>query len=140
MKRYIVFAVFVFILAGCGSPRFEIGDNVSSQETFSIAYFFPATENAKNMKVEIPVVMVFTENIDVDSALKGLVIEKTGPGQKQNVKPRCTYIETEMMLQCLPESLRWELKSSYSVKIKDVKSKDGKKTLDKEYSFAFTTI
>ncbi len=140
MKRYLIFSVLAFILAGCGSPSFNIDNSSVSQDTFFISYFFPTTENSKNMKVEIPIVIVFSEQIDPDSGVKGLSIEKTGPGQKQSVKPKCTYNENEMMLQCLPESGRWELKSNYSVKIRDVKSKDGKKTLDKEYSFTFSTI
>ena len=140
MKRFIFLLIIVYIFATCGSPHFEIDNNANSEETFSISYFYPTTENSKSMKIDMPIIFVFSENIDVDSALKGLVVEKTGPGQRQSVKPKCTYNENEMMLQCLPESGKWELKSNYSVKIKEVKSKDGNKSLDKEYSFVFSTI
>ncbi|MCX7945015.1 MAG: Ig-like domain-containing protein [Deltaproteobacteria bacterium] len=136
---YILLTVFA-VLAGCGSPMFEIEDGNKTSDTFVILYFFPSTDNAKNMKIDVPIIFIFSESIDISSALKGLNIERTGPGQRQNVKPKCVYSESEMMLQCLPESGKWEFKSNYSVKIKDVKSKDGKKNLDKEYNFIFSTI
>lgn len=140
MKKIFIFFIFCLFIIGCGEPRFEINEEESKGETFTITYFFPTTEYAKNMKAEMPIIIIFSENIEVDSAMKGLSIEKTGPGQKQNIKPKCDYNESERMLQCLPESGRWEFKSNYSIKIKDVKSRDGKKSLDKEYTFVFSTI
>lgn len=140
MNRCLFFAyIFVFVFA-CGSPDFVIENSNSESQTFTISYFYPTTENSKNMKADMPIVFIFSENIDSDSALKGLSIERTGPGQRQSVKPKCTYNENEFLLQCLPDNGKWELKSNYSVKIKDVKSKDGTKTLDKEYSYIFSTI
>jgi len=140
MKKILIISVIFSFLVSCGSPRFEIQESENTGGTFYISYFFPTTADSKNMKADIPIIFIFSENIDLNSALKGLTIEKTGPGQKQSVKAACTYNESEFMLQCLPESKRWELKSNYSIKIKDVKSKDGTKSLDKEYSYSFSTI
>ncbi|MGC8927423.1 MAG: Ig-like domain-containing protein [Myxococcota bacterium] len=135
-----IISLLLFFLFHCGSPDFIIDNSRTEESTLSIIYFFPTTDYSKGIKADMPIVFIFSENIDVDSALKGLSIEKTGPGQRQNVKPRCNYNETEYMLQCLPESGRWDLKSNYSIKIKDVKSRDGTKVLDKEYSYTFSTI
>ncbi len=140
MKKVLIFIFISVFLISCGSPKFDISENKTSDGTISIVYFSPAIENAKNTKADMPIVIIFSEDIDVDSAQKGLNVEKTGPGQKQNVKVKCTYNASEFLLQCLPETGRWDLKSDYSVKIKDVKSKDGQKVLDKEYSFTFSTI
>jgi hypothetical protein len=140
MKKILIILSVLSFLLSCGSPRFEIQESENTGSTFYISYFFPTSADAKNMKMDIPIIFVFSENIDSDSAIRGLTIEKTGPSQRQSVKPVCTYNESEFMLQCLPESKRWEVKSNYSVKIKDVKSKDGTKSLDKEYTFTFSTI
>lgn len=140
MKRYTYLIILVFVFLSCGSPRFEIDNSNEVERTFTLSYFYPTTEYSQSMKVDMPIIFIFSENIDVDSAIRGLSIEKTGPDQKENVKPKCIYNEIEMMLQCLPDSGKWKLKSNYSVKIKEVKSRDGSKTLDKEYSFVFSTI
>lgn len=138
MKK-ILFLVCVSIIS-CGSPSFDLGNVDTPDSRLRIVYFSPSTENARNVKIDMPIVFVFSESIDIESAKKGLVIERGSSGQRQNVIFKCSYNENEFMLQCLPESGRWELRSNYSVRIKEVKSKGGDRTLDKEYNFTFSTI
>lgn len=138
MKK-ILFLVCVFIIS-CGSPRFDVGNDDATDGTVRIVYFSPSAENARNVRIDMPIVFVFSESIDVESAKKGLVIERSSGGQRENVFFKCSYNEDEFMLQCLPEIGRWELRSNYFIRIKEVRSKDGNRTLDKEYNFTFSTI
>ena len=134
--RLFVLSACLLALAACDPPTLAQPEGGTGGGTFTLVYTYPK-DKATGIPTDSPLVVIFNEDVDPASLEGNLAVAKTGGGV---VKGAITYDSPDFQATVTPPGTGWTGTSEYTLTVKTgVKSKDGTKTLDKEYTVGFKT-
>ena len=135
--RYVFLAACLLAPVACDPPTVVQPASTQGGGTVSVVYNYPHNGQGTPVPAETPIVVIFSEDIDPKTLDGNLVVEK---GKGNVVKGTVTYEAADMQATVTPPGGQWDTGADYTVTVKTgIKSKDGSKSLDKEYSFVFIT-
>jgi hypothetical protein len=137
LPRWLIPAACLFALVGCDPPTVATpGGGTSTGGTFSLTYTYPH-DKAVGVPADTPIVVIFAVDVDPATLEPNIVITK---GKSTSVKGTVTYDAPDYQATVVAPESQWDAATEYKVTLKTgIKSKGGADTLDKEYTFGFTT-
>ena len=134
--RSLTLALCLFALAACDPPTIAQPEGSAGGGTFTLVYTYPK-DQATGVPADSPIIAIFSEDVDQASLTGNLVVAKTGAA---GVKGTITYDAADYQATVAPPGGGWSAMAEYKVTLKTgLKSKDGSKTLDQEYTVGFKT-
>jgi hypothetical protein len=134
--RFLIVTACLLALAACDPPTIAQPEGGAGGGTFELVYTYPRDE-ATGVPGDTPIVAIFSEDVDPATLEANLVVETAKGGA---VKGTIAYDAQDFQATVTPPSGRWSDTTGYKVTLKTgITSKDGAKTLDREYTVGFTT-